>query len=124
MKNLKQINLLDSYMDPADFRFFCSQWAPNGTSDLIIVDQDGQIVESISEALFSPPQDNDRHGAVFGQIFYCDSDSVFPVEPDSEEQESDIFPLTLDDVLSSIAQSPVQSRISVLRQIVSALKRA
>ncbi len=120
---MKDINLVDSYMHPADFRFYTTEWTPNGTSMLLIVDNMDQVVGSIDEALFGPPLDNDRNGAVFDQSHYWDGTSVWLVNKDEELLPNDmLFPLTKADVLRHIAVSPVQSSIDVLRQIVSLIK--
>jgi hypothetical protein len=111
-------------MSPADFRFYCTDWHPNGTSGLFITDNNGQCVAYIDEALFGPVLDHNRNGETFGGVSYCDGDSVWLIteEPETIPQEDIVYPLLLDDVLSSIAVSPVQSRMDVLRCIVAALK--
>jgi hypothetical protein len=36
------------------YKFYVTNWQPNGLSDLIITDEYGQIIESINDALFGP----------------------------------------------------------------------
>jgi len=135
MKKLRELNLEDKYMEPADFRFYTTDWESNGTSTLIIADQDNQIIAIIEEALFNATfQPTDRlNGVTAGyaneSIWYIEDneDNEELLESLHENTSSEMYlvaQLDREQVLESIAQSPVQTRFEVLRKIVTAIKGA
>lgn len=128
MKTIKEINLEDSFMNPADFRFFCYSNNSNGTADLIIVDQDNQIIASLDQFLFNPINDPDRNGALIGEMSICYyGESVGTIYPESytiTEDCPEVFPLLWTDVLNSIAESPAHSSFSQLKLLISTIKEA
>lgn len=131
MKRLKDINLVSSYMNPAKVRFYTTDWSPNGTAGLLICDDMDQIIDFIDEALFSPTLSDNSCGDTLGGIFlnpYGDSihfigNSDEPTESDLESEDR-VYPLRIDQVLDSIAVSPTQSRMDVLRKLVKGIKEA
>jgi len=58
-------------------RYYATQPNPQGISDLIICDEDGQIIDVQQEALFGVPFN--KFDEQFEQVIYCDGDYVFPV---------------------------------------------
>lgn len=117
------------YMRTPMIRFYTTQWSPNGTSELIITDDMNQIISVIPEALFNAPQSHNRIGETFGGVHLCPyDDSVMFYQNSDEfeehEQEAIVYPLSLDDVLESLAQSPVKSRFTALRELISTIKAA
>jgi len=128
MTYLKDINLVDSYLNPAKLRFFTTEACPNGTSDLIIVDDMGQIVDYLDNMLFNPIIDHDRNGNMLGDINICYyGDSIGSIPSDIYETSSDcpmVYPLLLEDVLESIAVSPVHTKFSQLRLLISSIKES
>jgi hypothetical protein len=109
------------------YRFYVTEWQPNGTNDLIIVDQDSQIVEVIPEALFGVPTFFNRH-----DLLVCDSDQVLRAPWDQGFIDSilcgeisefapveEISPYK---ALSHIAQSPVNNgseAASILKKYIA-----
>lgn len=127
MTKLNRDALESSYSSPAVVRFYTTDWAPNGTSMLIITDDMGQIIGHIDEALFGPVLDSDRCGDMLGDkhVWLDEAICVYDSETASELRcggDLEVCPLKIDDVLDSIAESPIQSRFSVLRRLVEIIK--
>ena len=125
MKKLKDIILDSTYMSPAQVRFYTTDWQSNGTSCLIITDDMNQIIGCVDEALFGPTLSHNSCGDTLGGGHIClDPDSVMFID-DLERIEGCadvVYPLRWDQVMSSIAESPVQSRLGVLKSIVGLIK--
>lgn len=78
-----------------NYKFYTTDWYPNGTSDLIIIDDTGEVVEVLSEALFGPPINLNNS-----------------VEIESEDDDFDIvgyaYEIPKEVILNYIATSPLE----------------
>lgn len=99
------------------FYFYSDYWAPNGTSDLIITDEDGQIKMVLNEALFGAPVSDD------GMLAMTDGDSIFGTGRDIGDHEglpedAMVWQLEAESVLRYIAVSPLsdgQETIDIIK---------
>lgn len=117
------------FMKDATVKFYTTDWNPNGTSTLIVVDSDHQIVEYLEECLFGPPLDSSYLGEMFGAVHMdIDGESVASVEEyDADQLESNtgiVYPLDIESVLDCLAESPVHSRFSQIKRVLKAVNKA
>jgi hypothetical protein len=70
------------------YQFYVTYWAPNGTSDLLVTDSSGTILEVIPEALFGPPIKNETYLSYLNEpVYRVDKGTVLkylacsPVDP-------------------------------------------
>ena len=103
-----------------ELKLYTTEWASNGTSSLIICDQDGRIILCLDEALFNAPQKN--HLETFDQEYLCDGESVFLSH--QGDHFDPLYSISPETALRCIAVSPVQTEKSVLNKINKAIKGA
>lgn len=101
-------------------RLFVSEMMPNGTRDLIVTDEDSQVLEVVSEAVFGGRVDRD----LSDQPLVCDGEMVFVADDDGEFLNvfSEVFQVNLDFVLERIAVSPMQDGKTIVKAILAAIK--
>lgn len=83
---------------------YVCEWAPNGTNDLVIVDEDNQIIEVISEALFGVRVSIDHR--IDGQTALIE-DFIGTLATDDLEAGVLVNSISLETALKRIAVSPV-----------------
>ena len=105
-------------------RYFITDWAPNGTHELIITDSKLQVKHVIDEALFGIDVVNTDHVFYLDQTtglqFYNDDTRTEYAELFNEGMAGPVWELTLAEVLQHIAVSPCQS----VRDVIAKLKKA
>lgn len=116
MKNLRHLR--------NNVRFYCTNWAPNGTSDLVITDLDGQVIAFLDEFLFGPVLDHNQCGDTLGGVHVCFDEDVQMMDRLDEglDEHSIVYPLTIDDVIGSIAVSPMHSLADQRKRLSAAVK--
>lgn len=115
-------------------KFYVTDWAPNGTADIIITDLDGQLLTSLDEAVFGlpcRPKDSLGNVSVLGygesimMIDYADEESF--IESILDGEISDFCPVSevsFDEVSEHLAVSPVRSREEAESRLNMAVKKA
>lgn len=109
------------------YRFFETDMNPNGTRDIIVIDENGTVIDSLGEAVFGniPVKHFDWSGDAQGNIDICYyGESVGMMSYDDESIEeirsgeySDLFQVvevTLESILQNIAVSPVSDGSSTV----------
>lgn len=131
IEKVNKINQLDEILTRCEknLKFYVTDWAPNGLSDLIVTDSNGEILAWVSDALFGPALSfKDRLGN-FSASFYGESVGMVPYDDQNYDailggEISDICPLSETDretVLARLAGSPVKSFESTAEDILKAL---
>jgi hypothetical protein len=120
MDNLRQQQLENLYQQLNKgvfmFHFYVSDWGPNGTNDLIITDQDGTIVDSLSEAIFGVLCKLDPMGGAM----HCNGVEVFYVEAADLEclqVEDLVYEFDAEYLLRHVAVSPVSNGSKAIAMI-------
>jgi len=115
-------------------KFYVTDWAPNGTADILITDFDGQLLTSLDEAVFGLPcRPKDRLGNVsvlgYGEsimmIAYDDEKSF--IENILDGEISDFCPVSevsFDEVSEHLAISPVRSAEEAEARLTKAIEKA
>lgn len=108
-------NLINSQL--GEYRFYCTDWAPNGCNDLIITDIDGQLIEYLEGFLFGV-------NLMKNPALICcfDGESVFGTGKDIGDLEgidsNDLVrSIDSDDILQYMTISPINTEVDQLKKI-------
>lgn len=108
-----------------NFNFYVTWDHPNGTNDLIITDRLGQILEVFENFLMSPESAGDSHGSFYAvdgeQVMFVEDLCEHADEFSETYEEYQVFQILFEDVLESIASSPVRSSDEAQRDLISCL---
>lgn len=91
-----------------NYKLYITDSAPNGTQDLLIVDENNEIIDSIQEATFGAPFNyRDEAGDLLGVIQgHCYISEV--IKEDVECGDATLVaPIHIEQVMSYIACSPI-----------------
>lgn len=114
----------------AKYKLYTFAQNPNGTSDLLIVDSNDQVIDSIPEAVFGDLESarfgwgGDAMGNInacfygesIGMIEYSDED-LESIEAGEISDVQQVVEVTLDTVLENIAVSPVSDGSQTIKQL-------
>lgn len=92
-------------------KLFVTDFSPNGTQDLLIVDKTGIVIDSMSEACFGL--------RVWAKPYLSTENLVLPLQGQDYDAESEclVYPVNLESVLRHIAASPVSDGSQVIEFI-------
>lgn len=99
------------------FRLYVTEWAPNGTSDLLVADHDNQVIASFERAVFGLRVSGEPDASID-----CDG-NVMSYVPEFGPENS-LWQVTSATVVRHVAASPVNDGSAMLREISKLMRGA